>query len=428
MNSSLSRPALGALTTKRVPPVERLLALVVLFFSTAARIPFLSSLDAADPGPALTMSRYGAYLIAALLLLGFYRSVTGSMARAPSLILLSALAFFSTTWSHAPGVTAEQAVILLGMTAFALYFAVRFTIEDFLYLLAQLTAVIAVLSLLFIAIPGSGAIDESGAWRGVFVHKNVLGQHMALGVLVWFFVLRIGSWHRITAGAFLLLCTLLMLQSGSATALVIAIGVLVSVPLLHVAAAGSASAGLLLIGTGIITPLLAIRLGETYEGVLRTLGRDPSLTGRTELWDAIWDEIRDHPWLGYGYEAFWLGRSGPSGQLEPLLGFLPAHAHNGFLDAWLALGVLGLLLLLASFVIVSARAARYLSTQGDLMRPFPCAMVIFILIYNLVESSLVVQPGLIWIVFVALYTRLALWSLGAREQSRPSTRNPVGAS
>src|SRR5262249_21003350 len=41
-------------------------------------------------------------------------------------------------------------------------------------------------------------------------------------------------------------------------------------------------------------------------GALETLGRNSDLTGRTEIW-ALLLQLVKNPWLGTGYEDFWMG-------------------------------------------------------------------------------------------------------------------------
>ena len=77
-------------------------------------------------------------------------------------------------------------------------------------------------------------------------------------------------------------------------------------------------------------------------GLVTQLGRDPSLTGRTEIWSEV-IEIADNSLFGAGFESFWLG---------PRLDLLwskhwwhPNEAHNGYIEIFLNLGWLGVCLL-----------------------------------------------------------------------------------
>jgi exopolysaccharide production protein ExoQ len=78
------------------------------------------------------------------------------------------------------------------------------------------------------------------------------------------------------------------------------------------------------------------------DAVLEAFGRDATLTGRTGLWETLLREPID-PLIGVGYASFWLG--------ERLTRFWamyptspPIEAHNGYLEVYLNLGLIGVCL------------------------------------------------------------------------------------
>ena len=85
-----------------------------------------------------------------------------------------------------------------------------------------------------------------------------------------------------------------------------------------------------------------------------------TLTGRIPLWEVVFLEIQDNPWLGVGFAAFWNPQNYP--RMEGLVGFPVVSAHNGFLDTVLTTGVVGLAILLTfcfyTMAIVGRRARR----------------------------------------------------------------------
>ena len=98
---------------------------------------------------------------------------------------------------------------------------------------------------------------------------------------------------------------------------------------------------MLLVGASIAVPLIAagvIHFGE----ISYFLGKDPTLTGRTQIWKSVGAEIMKHPILGYGYCAFWRGYQGESANSALTNGWAVTSAHNGFLQTWLTLGAVGL--------------------------------------------------------------------------------------
>jgi len=80
--------------------------------------------------------------------------------------------------------------------------------------------------------------------------------------------------------------------------------------------------------------------------LLAMFGRNPSLTGRTELWALCLTLVRN-PLLGAGYESFWLGS-----RLERMWAYIWGvnQAHNGYLEIYLNLGWVGVGLLVSVLI------------------------------------------------------------------------------
>lgn len=102
----------------------------------------------------------------------------------------------------------------------------------------------------------------------------------------------------------------------------------------------------------LVVALLGISLYAVFfqsSGTLvKNLGKDPTLSGRTLIWSIVLAIPFNH-WVGTGYESFWLG-----GRLEAARSRFPNadlnEAHDGYLEMYLNLGwagvsLLGLLLL-----------------------------------------------------------------------------------
>ena len=84
-------------------------------------------------------------------------------------------------------------------------------------------------------------------------------------------------------------------------------------------------------------------LFSVNSAVLEASGRDATLTGRTGIWQTVLSEPIN-PLLGTGYASFWLGaRLQRIWELYPRTPLL--QAHNGYLEVYLNLGVVGVALL-----------------------------------------------------------------------------------
>ncbi|MGI4944111.1 MAG: O-antigen ligase family protein, partial [Janthinobacterium lividum] len=88
--------------------------------------------------------------------------------------------------------------------------------------------------------------------------------------------------------------------------------------------------------------------------VLVAAGKDPSLTGRTYLWERAAQYIAERPVFGLGYQAFWVqGHVEAEGlwryaQIDTRAGF---HFHNVYYETAVELGLVGVVLLGLSIVL-----------------------------------------------------------------------------
>jgi exopolysaccharide production protein ExoQ len=139
---------------------------------------------------------------------------------------------------------------------------------------------------------------------------------------------------------------------------------------------------------------LVLAFGFNINGQLAgTVGRDPTLTDRTKIWGILLG-MHTNPLLGTGYESFWLGP-----RLKEVWRSFPGlnEAHNGYLDVYLNLGVIGLVLF-AGFMIVSYRTiCRRLSSSSSL-GSLALAVWIVLAFYNMTEASFL--GGLLLIVLL----------------------------
>jgi len=125
--------------------------------------------------------------------------------------------------------------------------------------------------------------------------------------------------------------------------------------------------------------------------VADVFGRDTTLHGRTGIWDAVF-ALQTNPLLGVGYQSFWLG-----GRLTAVLSYLDTgflnEAHNGYLEIYLNLGLVGLSLL-ALFMISSYRwACRQLTTSLN-FAPLTIGLWTAMMFYNITEAAF--GASLLW--------------------------------
>jgi O-antigen ligase len=101
--------------------------------------------------------------------------------------------------------------------------------------------------------------------------------------------------------------------------------------------------------------------------------------------------MHTNPLVGTGYESFWLGP-----RLQTVWQTWPGinEAHNGYLDIYLNLGLIGLFLLVG-FLIASYRTICRGLTSSSALASLSLALWIILLFYNMTEAGF--KSGLLWL-------------------------------
>jgi O-antigen ligase len=342
------------------------------------------------------------------------REILVALLRNPGIVVVCYLALISMFWSSVPGLTLQYGVQLGFSTVFAVYVGVRFGIARFVRVISWMTLGAIVLSMFFALVLKRYGIDpaHNGSWRGVFGTKNELGRMAVFGGTAWAVRLVMKDVSHRRGLLALALFAAAGIGSGSRTALGVSGLMIVAMSLaalfVHTEPAWVAVKGLVLSAIA----LIAVALATSLTLLLHVVGSDYTLTGRIGIWGAVIDAIRVHPWLGYGFGAFWRGIYGPSLAVFRQAQTNPPHSHNGFLDLLLNLGVAGLLALLVAYGTALGRAVKQLQRGTGSARLYPFVFLCLFLLYNLTESSLVDRRSLEWIVFVAVAAGLVRESPG----------------
>ncbi len=165
--------------------------------------------------------------------------------------------------------------------------------------------------------------------------------------------------------------------------------------------------------------LLEFGLGIDVKAALaQAVGRDPTLTGRTEIWELLLG-ADTNPFLGTGYESFWLGERlqwvwRHSGRIN--------EAHNGYLEVYLSLGLIGLFLLIA-FLIASYRTIRKEFIRSPGLGSFSLALWTTLVVYNVTESAF--KGHLIWVAFMMVVIAVQRRKDSVAEESNHAFLYPV---
>lgn len=349
------------------------------------------------------------YLVTCTLLAGRWKQALFTLTREPLVAVIVTMATASVLWSWTPDATINQSIALIGSSLFGIYLATLYSLKQQLYLLGWTFGIIVVLSFLFaILLPQYGLMSglHAGAWRGVFVHKNALGAMMTSSVTVFSVLMFSVQRYRWLPVVGFLLSALLLVLSKSTSALVLTILILVALSILPVIRWRYPSKLLAILSLALAAETLVILFLTYAESFANFLGKDITLTGRTILWEAVWEMIQGQPWLGYGFDGFW-HKNGPSDYIWRATGWKMTHPHNGFLALLLDLGILGFALFLASFLRSFYRSLNLLQLSRDAADFLPVAHLMFMIVFNLTESVLIDSNSIWWIMYISLSASVA---------------------
>jgi exopolysaccharide production protein ExoQ len=385
--------------------IERIMLFLLLILLSGAgqgifAVPSASTSSAGQPvtQAALALIYLGLFLF---LLRKFRKTALALILKEKWTLILCLWALASTLWSVGPSESLRHGLALVGTSMAGLYVGMRYEPRQQLKMFALVIGLGAIASLVAgLLFPGIG-VTVDGSWQGIYFPKNSLGRMMALGVLC-FAVQYLGQRrHRVArAGMFLLCCALLFL-SKSATAVVVTFLMLAILPFRKMLLLRTRP----LIGLVTVLFLFVVSAGwwaiEYSDKILLALGRTSSLTGRIPLWQLVIQEIAVRPIQGYGFTAFWTSWEGERVSDTVAWDVAVPHAHNGFLEMWLGVGIIGLAILLISMWRNFVSGMRVARARPEIDQAWPLLLLAFTVLYNLTETSWPGVNSLLWMAYVA---------------------------
>jgi exopolysaccharide production protein ExoQ len=324
-------------------------------------------------------------------------------------------ALVSVSWSNYPDVSLKRWIKLAGEMIMVLVIQTEDNNQEAVDHVFRRCAILLIpLSVFLVKYKRTIGVyyDFTGAsisWRGVCEHKNGLGLLCAfMGIyLVWRLLKKWPNLRAMSLDGLLLLLTLYLFRGArSATSYVVfTMGVLVLViEALFKGDTKKLRAALIisLVLVLVLQALSIIVLGQPVTSLIfSATGRDSTYTGRAPLWRELIKIGGQRPFLGAGYGSFWMGNL--THNLWDQFEWRPTNGHNGYIDIFVDLGLVGLIILILLIVRAYKRITTGLRSNRDISGLF-LAFFVMILFHNVTESSLAKPTSFLWLLLLLTAT------------------------
>ncbi|RUT34591.1 O-antigen ligase family protein [Arsenicitalea aurantiaca] len=253
----------------------------------------------------------------------------------------------------------------------------------------------------------------AGAWRGHFLHKNDASSAMIIAIFAGLFCM--GRWSRFWGGVIVAGAALFLFEAGSKTTLGLLPLILliafvferIRVLRFPIVFGGVLAFNGIVVGAALYRPLTQF---------VASLGIDATFTDRRDIWGLALSAISERPWTGYGFQSFWQTESlvYSGGDIETWA-INASHAHNGYIEIWLAAGLPALLLALAFLLwqpMMDAGRAFSRRTDPAMTRLF-LRIWLYCIFSAVLESSFFTNSGPVWFAML-----VAIFGLGHLARTR----------
>lgn len=333
----------------------------------------------------------------------------------------------SRSWSLAPDVTGRRALALALTAVLGVYLGGALSGRRFVEALAAAFAALAAGSALIAVLdPKVGVMRLDGGldWRGLWPHKNTLAFNMAIGALACACAATAAPERRRRWFGGMALCLALLLMSRGKSSLLAAVLTLAGWGLLAALRRGPLVAVLTVWTAGVAAFAVGLVAWLAPAAALKAIGKDPTLTGRTDIWAAVLRQWAKSPHLGYGFAAFWEKTSVPALTIQKETHWTVPSAHNGWLDLLVQVGDVGVGLFAAVLVLATAAGVLRGARLGD--GGFGLLFLVLFAFLSLSESVIETPDSVAWVLFVAVLVR-ALGPRTSDPAAGPSPRSSAPA-
>lgn len=344
--------------------------------------------------------------VATVLIILNYKTFKRRIIDTPYLLFATIIWIYSSyLWTSNLYATFESTVLLTLTIFFIVYAYSIYTIEAIWNSLYKVSLLIVFTSVLFVLIvPSVGKMPEGvhqGDWRGVFLHKNGLGNYVAIINVIFLSSIRNNYKFHISIVGYLL-SLILVFGSGSKTALASVIFIHIVLLLLALVRNKVFSFKLTLSFISLPVLFIVLYIFKSYDQIALILGGDTNLTGRIPLWFHVFQAISEKPLLGYGYGAFWGYEYGSLKFMDAMI-WESGKSHNALLDIWLDLGLFGTILFSIFLLSTFSRLIKIYRESKSVLSESYLLITIMIVSVSMIDFRILYYNSIILFLVVYIY-------------------------
>lgn len=335
------------------------------------------------------------------------------------LTLLLVLMIASSIWSAYPLQTVSGFVIQMGVTLIALFFAATFTWRQILIIFANtirgivfgmltIGIVSSILPVARLSIEQSSVLLDFGLLRLMLGNPNLVSNNFVaaialIGVITFAIEAAIKKKTRVLSLLSLVASVALIFVAKSAGMVFASIAVVLAATV-SLAAEGKDKPtrhryyriAWSIAGVGVFL-VLAFR-----KQVFEFLGKSPDMTHRLDIWKSVAELIELRPLEGWGFTGVWVPGVSPYEGLVIINGERYYQAHNAYLDVWLQLGAVGLILFVILLTRVFVKTWRLGVHHSNALYLWPLLLLVTQLVRGITESRLLIQSAMMMLILFAV--------------------------
>jgi|GEM_PF-4873313 len=351
-----------------------------------------------------------AMIITAMLLFSNWKACIRLIWEAKDVLLLMLLAVGSSLWSIAPEITFRRSLILAGSISLGVYIASRYSFRDQVIFYSRILIFVCFATILVaLFFPENGIHQDTfhaGRLRGITLHKNILGEWLALAMLMFIFLpASLLKMSRMSKYLVATMTIILLSFTVSLTSVLAVLMVMCISPALATLRWDYRLRGAMILYFVAVLIVVFVVVALFYVDILELIGRTPTLSGRSTIWPVVLEIIGDRPIFGYGYHGFFATEN-PLVQIMFRNIWNPEHAHNVWLDLGIEFGLAGITLFIY-IILRSLKQAYTLYVEHHKVEIMLIVLLIFnILARSMTETLAIGRRDLIWIMLISLTVSL----------------------